>query len=383
MVNFPKRNTLFLIILGFVVFLGLFLFRVKEEMVDFEVNYKAGQRISLGETIYRIEDGHYQFKYSPFSALLYLPLSYLPLSLAKAIWFFLILFSIYFIMRTARHLLRLGRKNFILTVLPLLILAKFFLRELQLGQINALITMILLIMASCLISGEERHALSPKILTGVLWGLGTALKPYTLVFFFYFLIKKKWIAVLSGIIILMASFCIPSFFYGIDGNLSVHQEWISTLSRSTPALLDSQDNISIIGLLMKWKANQKISAYLFLGWTITAAFFFLFLVLRGQKRGPVLDISVLLILIPLLSPLGWDYTLIMSILGVMIILVHYYDYPRFWRGFLIFNFCLIALSLYDILGREIYARFMSWSVITINFLILIGYLAYLRLKRIC
>jgi len=383
MVRSPRGKIFVFIILGFFAFAALFLLRAKEEMVDFEVNYKAGQRISLGETLYRIEDGHYQFKYSPFSALLYMPLSYLPLSLAKAIWFFLILFSIYFIMLTARHLLRLGNKNILLTVLPLLILAKFFLRELQLGQINALITMILLFMVRCLTSDEEHHTVPPKILTGVLWGISTALKPYTLVFLFYFLIKKKWIAGISGIIILLASFCIPSFFYGLDGNMSVHQEWISTLSRSTPALLDSQDNISIIGFLMKWTANQKISIYSFLGLMITLAFFFLFLVLRGKKRAPVLDSSILLILIPLLSPLGWDYTLLMSVLGVMIILVHFYDYPLFWRGFLIFNLCVIALSLYDLLGRELYAQFMSWSVITINFLILIGYLAYLRLKRIC
>jgi hypothetical protein len=34
-------------------------------------------------------------------------------------------------------------------------------------------------------------------------------------------------------------------------------------------------------------------------------------------------------------------------------------------------------------GRELYARFMSWSVITINFLILIAYLFYLRFRKIC
>ncbi len=383
MVRFPRRKILVLIILGFVVFLGLFFFRVKQEMVDFKVNYVAGQRISSGETLYRVEDGHYQFKYSPFSALLYLPLSYLPLPLAKGIWFFLILISIYLIMFTAHHLLHIGNKNFLLTVLPLLILAKFFLRELQLGQINALVTMILLFMVWSLISEEKHQTLLPKILAGGLWGLSTALKPYGLVFFFYFLIKKKWAVAISGIIILLASLLLPCFFYGLDGNIRVHQEWVSTLSQSTPALLDSQDNISIVGFFMKWTTNQKISVYASLGLMILLAFSFLFLVLRGKKQAPVLDSSMLLILIPLLSPLGWDYTLLMSVLGVMIILYHYFDYPRFWRGFLIFNFCVIAFSLYDLLGRELYAHFMSWSVITINFLILIGYLAYLRFRRIC
>ena len=59
-------------------------------MADFEVNYKAGGRLLAGETLYRTADEHWQFKYSPFSALVYLPLSLLPLPAAKAIWFFLV-----------------------------------------------------------------------------------------------------------------------------------------------------------------------------------------------------------------------------------------------------------------------------------------------------
>lgn len=354
-------------------------------MVDFEVNYKAGERISLGETLYRIEDGHYQFKYSPFSALLYLPLSFLPLSVAKAIWYFMILSSVCLIIFISRHLLHVKDNIFLFGVLPLLILAKFFLRELQLGQINALITMIMLLSVWCLILEEKDRIFNKKIWAGVLWGIASALKPYAIIFFFYFLIKKKWKALIYGIVILLLSLFIPSLFYGLKGNIRVNQEWISTLSQSTPHLLDSQDNISIIGLFMKWTGSQKISSYAAFGLITTLALLVLILVLKGkgEKEAPVLDSSMLLILIPLISPLGWDYTLLMSFLGVMIILTHFSDYPKFWRGFLIINVFLIALSLYDLFGREFYAKFMSWSVITINFLILLGYLAYIRLKKAC
>ncbi len=352
-------------------------------MIDFEVNYRAGQRISLGETLYRIEDSHYQFKYSPFSALLYLPLSFLPLVLAKAIWYFIIILSVCLIFSTTRGLLKIHDKIFTSVIFPLVILAKFFLRELQLGQINALITMILLFMI-CELAIEGELGNSPKkILSGILWGLTAALKPYTLIFFFYFMIKKKWIVIISGIIILLASLIIPSFFYGIQGNLKVHQEWLSTLSKSTPMLLDSQDNISIIGFFMKWTGSQKISVYAWLGAIALLAFVFLFLVLKGGKNASILDSSMLLILIPLISPLGWDYTLLMSVLGVIIILVHFFDYSKLWRGLLIVNLSVIAFSLYDILGKNLYTQFMSWSVLTINFLIILGYLAYLRLKQIC
>ncbi len=63
------------VILMIFIFMLLFLFRVKNDMIDFEVNYEAGKRLRLAETPYRFEDGHYMFKYLPSSALLYLPLS--------------------------------------------------------------------------------------------------------------------------------------------------------------------------------------------------------------------------------------------------------------------------------------------------------------------
>jgi len=368
----------------FLVFSSVFLFKVKVEMVDFEVNYVAGQRLSLGETLYRVEDEHYQFKYSPFSALLYLPLSHLPLTVAKGLWFFLIIVSTSVLVYLSRSLLHIQNKLW-LTLFPLLILARFFLRELQLGQINAFITMILMLMIwSILRENNASHHPRTIFWAGVLLGLATALKPYALIFFPYLLIKKKWKSLIYAAVFLILSLFIPSLFYGLNGNLRVLQEWISTLSRSTPHLLDSQDNISLLGCLMKWTGSQRISLFVFFGILVILSILVLLIVLKGKKRREaiVLDSSVLLILIPLVSPLGWDYTLLMSFLGVMMILAHFFDFSKFWRGMLIFNLAVIALSLFDLLGRKGYAEFMSWSVFTINFLILLAYLAFLRFKSI-
>jgi hypothetical protein len=48
---------------------------------------------------------------------------------------------------------------------------------------------------------------------------------------------------------------------------------------------------------------------------------------------------------------------------------------------MIVNFSVMALSLYDLLGRQLYAQLMAWSVPTVNFLIISGALFYLRLKK--
>ena len=43
---------------------------------------------------------------------------------------------------------------------------------------------------------------------------------------------------------------------------------------------------------------------------------------------------------------------------------------------------LIALVLYDTLGRQAYATFMQWSITTINFIIVVVALADLRFARV-
>jgi len=353
-------------------------------MVDFEVNYRAGHRIWLGETLYRAEDGHYQFKYSPFSALLYLPLSFLPLSLAKGIWYFLILFSYCFIFYLTKLLLGIKHKFYLYAFLTFLFLSKFMLREIQLGQINAVITMIVMIMVWFLTPEEKSSLVDNKIWAGVAGGLATALKPYVLIYFPYFLLKKKWKALFYGSCLLIASLLIPSLFYGFKGNLRVLEEWTTSLSKSSPHLLNVQDNISLIGFFLKWTGKEGISFIFYLGLVISLALFMFFVVRKGNglNKAALLDCSLLLIFIPLISPLGWEYNFLMSIPGIMIILVYFGHYPKLGKILLVLNFFIITFSFYDLLGKELYEKFMLFSIPTLNFLIVIACLAYLRFKRV-
>jgi hypothetical protein len=381
-----KQRTYLIIFLVFIFLLLGFILKVQEHMRDFEVNYTAGKRLMTGETLYQRGDGHYIFKYLPSSALFYLPLSLLPLWLAKALWFYLVAFSIFCLVYISYKLIPEGegRPKYLLVLTPL-ILAKFILRELQLGQINAVVGMVLLFMAWLIISEGEEKLWQKEVGAGALWGLALALKPHSLIFLPYFIVKKNWRALSSGLGVLIFSFLVTSLFYGFRQYLTVFKDWASQLSRTTPYLFTSQDNISVMALFMKWTGNRSLSYVLGGVVIILLAFLVLAVVLKGRGvvRAPVLECSILLILIPLVSPLGWDYTLLVSVLGVMLILQNFFRYPRLWRGVLVVNFFIIAFSLFDIMGRELYAKFMSWSVITFNFLILIAYLSFLRFKKVC
>ena len=368
-----------LILLLFLSILA-FHYRIKDEMIDFEVNWKAGLRLRTGETLYRETDGHYQFKYLPFSAFLYLPLTYLPLSWAKGVWFALVLLSSVLIFYLSHRLIRVeGSKNLVIPLFAAFILARYFIREIQLGQINAFITLLLVLMISflCRKDSAEKEA-------GFFQGLASALKLYALIFLPYFLLRKKWLSLGIGLLVLGLALLAPSLFYGIKGNFVVLGEWKASLSLSSPPLFSSQDNVSLIGLLAKWAGRLDLALLFYLIILFFLGVFLFFLLIRGKNvSSPLpLDGFLLLGLIPLLSPLGWDYTFLSWAPALVLLLYHFPKFPPLARVFLVCNLAFIALSLYDLMGRDLYSVFMNWSVITINFLILFVYLSYLRVQKI-
>jgi len=350
-------------------------------MVDFEVNYEAGRRIRTGESLYRGEDGHYQFKYPPFSALLYVPVSLLPPDAAKTAWFLVVLGSTVLVFQFAFALARPeGRQVLLIRIAPPLILAKCFLRELYLGQINALITALMLGMVLLLV--RSRPSPRREGAAGALWGVSTALKPYAAIFLPYWVLRGKWQTLGAGFAALALAFLGPSLYYGLSGNLLVHREWIGSLSRSTPTLLATQDNISLIAMFTKWTGRPGLSGTLYLLGVAALALGFLGLMARGRRvKDPmVLESGVLLAFIPLISPLGWDYTLLSSVLIIMLVLKRFGALSGPARVFLVVNFCVFGLSLFDLMGRGLYARFMALSIPTINALVFIGYAAWIRMK---
>jgi hypothetical protein len=348
---------------------------------DFRVNLTAGDRLLHGETPYRISDEHYQFKYAPFSAALYAPFALLPPKAAKALWFALVLAAIVFSVAASSRLAGApcGRR-LALCLAPGIILAKYFSHELELGQINALMTAIFLALTA--LSALPRTSFRSEIAAGALGGLAAAMKPYGLIILPYLLIKRRWTALVSAVTILAGTYFLPAVYFGFSGNGAVHREWWTTLSRSTPPLLKSQDNISLLGFLSKWSGPAGPSILIYAIVLILLAGLMLAVILKGGGRNgsSILEFALLLLLIPLISPLGWDYTFLSAVLAVALIVGRQRRFPLSGRVLLGLDFFVIAFSLFDLLGRRLYASFMSASVLTLCFLGLIPALVYLRWK---
>jgi alpha-1,2-mannosyltransferase len=350
--------------------------RVRHEMVDFSVNHQAGQRLARGETLYQTSDGHYMFKYLPASALVYLPLGMLPLDAAKPIWFAISLAALLLSFRVVRQLVQTGGARY-LWIIPALILAKYVLRELSLGQINLLVTLVMLCATLAMVHKGDPRA---DMAAGALVGVATALKPYAAVLFVYLAVTGRWRGAASGLAVLLAALTAPALFYGIEGNVRVLGDWAATLAESTPNQLTNNDNVSVWAFFMKWMGDptRTLAPTLAVIGVLAATMLWVIVRGRGLPRAAVLEMAMLLTLIPLVSPMGWDYTFVMALMAVTLIVANFAAFPQVARVILALNFAAIALTIYDVMGRQAYATFMQWSVTTINFVIVVAATAYLR-----
>ncbi len=360
---------------------GIYLGWVKKDMSDFGVCYRAGQRILWGETLYRTVDGHLQYKYTPASALFYSAFASLPYEAAKIIWYYLelvCLFAGFWISYRCLPSWEKG-KGFVIG-LGFLILAKYTGREIQLGQVNIFIIFILVLMLAAWLKKRE-------FTSGVLWGISIFFKPYALVFLPYFLLKRRFKIVASGVAFLAIGLIVPALIFGWEGNLAVLREWVGTLSQSTPVLVAVSDNASLYAFLWKLlEGHHRVWVEILFG-TVFAVLGAAFLWMMGQgkkgslERPETLEVAFLFTLIPLFSPLGWYYNYLYALPAVVLLLNYIGLFPPALKFILAGNFIIIGASLREILGKTLFRFYNGKSLIVINALIILGGLAYARLKK--
>jgi hypothetical protein len=107
-------------------------------------------------------------------------------------------------------------------------------------------------------------------------------------------------------------------------------------------------------------------------------------VVAGRGALPAtetLEASMLLLLIPLLSPQGWDYVFLIGTPAVMLLINDSASLPDGMRAATIAAIAIVGLVIYDLVGRGVYAVFMQLSIVTICMVVEIAALATLRFKR--
>jgi hypothetical protein len=156
------------------------------------------------------------------------------------------------------------------------------------------------------------------------------------------------------------------------------------VTSSTAPNLTNADNVSIAAMWAKWIGAGWLATTLTALTSLSALGVAALVFARriALSAPEALECALLLTLIPLLSPQGWDYVFLISTPAIML-LVNYDDkLPRTERILTRVAVATIALSLYDVMGRSAYGIFMSLSVITVCYFIVVGALYDLRARAI-
>jgi hypothetical protein len=358
--------------------LGAFVLRVSRDMHDSEVPWTAARRAAAAEPLYRAGDEHYQFKYLPAFAVLAIPLGVMPLAVAKGVWFVGSVALLVGLMTLSVRLLPEQRKpTTLLVVSTIVVLAKFYARELDMGQVNLPFAMT--VTGALLAMKTKRDLLAATLIV-----LSIAIKPYGALLLPVVVARRQRVGIVAAAIGCLLLLLLPVPLYGWSGTVDLHESWWETVTETTAPNLLNPDNVSLASLYAKWLGMTFLSTILAAASALglLAAVMMVFLRRRSIPFPEGLEGSLLLLLIPLLSPQGWDYVLLIATPAI-VYLANYLDtLPGPLRVITVIAGLTIGLSLFDIMGRAAYAAFMGAGIISVCALVLVAALTTLRLKAV-
>lgn len=399
--NYLKNTNWGLILLSMICILFMFAEIINHRfwLSDFEVYYKAADRIFQSQNLYRIiADGHYIFKYSPTSAIYFIPYIIFPFAIAKYVyWLFLtciIVIGFYLCLKILKpaFFTNLRSKSInIIILLATLILAIHFLRELHLGQVNYLLLFLYIV-------ALYFYKLEKRTLFSLVLAISIFIKPFTLIFVPYLVIKKKYAELLLFAIFSFVLFLLPFLFYGsIETTLNQYQLWFNELRielSHKQGLLDNA-NHTIFSVIARYTPIR----FILINGTIAFVYQILMLIGIGttflwfskinsknnnigqQRYFSIIELSLLVTLIPLLAFTS-ENAFIFSQILVFIILLNYKNFKKHEKGLSIVAFIFIGGNFSELIGKSLSKIIDDISLISIGTLILIYLLFNLRIRNL-
>ena len=168
--------------------------------------------------------------------------------------------------------------------------------------------------------------------------------------------------------------------YGWSGNLWLLREWYRTVSETTRPNLLAAENVSFASLWAKWLAPGATASALAALSAITAVAAGLAAIARRRavNEPNYLEGAYFLVLVPLLSPQGWDYVLLIALPAYVLILDRWAEMPHSWRFTAALALFLTSFTVFDLLRRTLYTQSMLLGVVSIGAVLMAVCLLQLR-----
>lgn len=298
-----------LLALVFAYFSALF-FRLlsPQTFIDMAVYYEAGAKALAHRTVYDVE-GHMQYKYSPFVALIFGALPSVGDFADVSFWFYklsVVAWAIfgYWLLRVAgiADSSARVRAGFLLV----LFLGYALKVELKLGQVN-IIPMALVVLFFVI------HATGRRDWKALLWmstalSLAVQFKLYCVLVGPFLLFRRDWtLIVLGALNLIVLSVGGLALFHGLDFALAENLDWLKTLMASSSGLLVAKENVALLGVVAKWTGSIALA---YAAWFVAIA---AFLLLQFRLRNQALDsMALVLAAVPILNPLAWSYWILLT-----------------------------------------------------------------------
>jgi hypothetical protein len=370
-----RRRLLWPLVVAVVSVLAYALLRhQRTELVDFAVPTRAALRALHAEPLYRPEDGHYQYKYLPTFALIMVPLALPPKPVSEPLWFACtVVMAWAFVRLSFRALPDRRTTESTLVALTVLLNGKFLIKEIAFGQFN--LPLALLIVGALLAVQARRGALA-----GLLIGLGVFVKPYAFIFVPWLAWSVGMAALVVLAVVVLAGLALPAAIYGWSGNLQLLKDWYRTVTDTTAPNLLGFENISFASMWAKW-IGEGHTASVLAGATAAAAFLvgFVLWLRRSRVTEPnYLECAFFCLLVPLISPQGWDYVLLLALPAYMCLVDRWKDMSPASRAAAMTGFVLTSFTIFDLLRRGLYTHVMQLSGATVGAVLLAIVLVRLR-----
>jgi glycosyl transferase family 87 len=350
----------------------------RAELIDFEVPRIAATRFLARESLYRPEDEHYQFKYLPAFAALMVPFTWPCKQAAEAAWFTLTVAMAWAFVRLALHTLPERRMSMsLLSWLTVLLMGKFLVKELAFGQFNLPLGLLLL---GAVIAARNGRGLA----AGGLIAAGVFIKPYALVLLPWLVWTQGWRPLLPFAMVVMAGLALPAVWYGWEGNIALLHGWYRTVTDTTAPNLLAHENISLASMWARWIHPGPLASLLALGSmvaTIVAGFFVI------RRRTAVAEPNYLegayfFVLIPLLSPQGWDYVLLLALPAYLYVVDRWRDTSLAWQVAALLGFIMTSFVVYDLMRRPLYFFLLDWGAGSVGAVLIAASLVRLRYRAL-
>jgi hypothetical protein len=350
----------------------------REGLVDFVVPRTAAARFVNHERLYRPEDGHYQYKYFPAFAVVMVPFTWMPPQAAELTWFTLTVAMAWALLEMSIAALPDRRMSVrLLFWLTLLLNGKFLVKEVGFGNFNLPFALLLV---GAVIAAQRGRGLT----AGALVAAAVFVKPYALILVPWLALTIGWRAFVPFGLVMAGGLLLPVAFYGWQGNLTLLSEWLRTVTDTTAPNLMGPENMSFASMWAKWIGPTPAAARLALASVVVAVAGGLALMWRRSRVAEpnYLEVAYFLMLIPLVSPQGWDYVLIVGLPAYVCLVDRWRDLSLPWRLVALTAILFTSFTVFDIMRRPLYTLSMQWALVSVGAVLLAACLMRLRSRAL-